>query len=128
MAVFLMVTAHLECKICLSFKASSVILQETFKIELRKKGSLDASGRYSGAAVLIIAFLGFQEMPWSLYLLSLGSGCHGLHGKSPGSSGRAQSSGLKHCSWRCFPGFAVHRLLPLLMQREENNPAHPQQQ
>lgn len=48
MAVFLMVTAHLECKICLSFKASSVKLKETFR-KVKKEGGPGCFRGYSGA-------------------------------------------------------------------------------
>lgn len=67
MDVFLMVTAHLECKICLSFKASSVKLKETFS-KVKKEGGPGCFRGYSGAVEFTVAFLGFQEIA-----------CHCIH-------------------------------------------------
>lgn len=64
MAVFFMATAHFECKICLLFKLSSVILTATFNIKLRKKGRRPGCfRRYSGTVVFMAALQGSQEMP-----------------------------------------------------------------
>lgn len=84
MAVFLMVTSHLECKIRLLFKPSSVILKETFKIKSRKKGRRPGCFRKILRCCCIYGGIpGIPRDSLFLHPSPLSSACPGSQGRDP---------------------------------------------
>lgn len=102
MAVALMATAHLECKISLSLKPCSVILREASKIKLRKDGRRPGCFRkISRFCGIYHAIPGISRDTLSVHPPPLSSGCPDSRGTAPAAAAAPELQ-FQQCSWRRF--------------------------